>query len=133
MPFRRRSDCKVFRRKRGEICRIDVITCFLSDLWHGLNVVSAIFTSLTDRKSLLALRGVGPESEAESVGFHGRRVTKVGPEVKHGLFRVAGRARNPKKLPPDGWGPLNKGGARGALGRCRTFQMAENATTGSLS
>jgi hypothetical protein len=39
----------------------------------------------TDRKSLLALRGVGPESEAESVRFHGRRVTKVGPEVKHGL------------------------------------------------
>jgi hypothetical protein len=32
----------------------------------------------------LALRGVGPESEAESVRFHGRRVTKVGPEVKHG-------------------------------------------------
>ena len=37
---------------------------------------------MTDRKSLLALRGVGPESEAESVRFHGRRVTKVGPEVK---------------------------------------------------
>jgi hypothetical protein len=30
----------------------------------------------------LALRGVGPESEAESVRFHGRRVTKVGPGVK---------------------------------------------------
>jgi hypothetical protein len=43
----------------------------------------------------LALRGVGPESEAESVRFHGRRVTKVDPEVKHGL--------------PEGWGPLNKG------------------------
>jgi hypothetical protein len=38
---------------------------------------------VTDRKSLLALRGVGPESEAESVRFHGRKVTKVGPEVKH--------------------------------------------------
>ena len=36
----------------------------------------------------MALRGVGPESEAESVRFHGRRVTRVGPEV------------NPKKLPP---------------------------------
>ena len=47
---------------------------------------------VTDRKSLLALRGVGPESEAESVRFHRRRVTRVGPEVKHGLFRVAGRA-----------------------------------------
>jgi hypothetical protein len=63
----------------------------------------------SDRKLLLALRGVGPESEAESVRFHGRRVTKVGPEVKDGLFRVAGRARNPKKLPLEGWGPLNKG------------------------
>ena len=46
----------------------------------------------TDRKSLLALRGVGPECEAESVRFHGRRVTKVGPEVK--------------RLPPEDWGPL---------------------------
>ena len=35
-------------------------------------------SSSTDRKSLLALRGVGPESEAESVRFHRRRVTKVG-------------------------------------------------------
>ena len=42
----------------------------------------------------MALRGVGPESEAESVRFHGRRVTRVVPEVKHG---------------PEGWGPLNKG------------------------
>ena len=50
----------------------------------------------TDRKSLLALRGVGPESEAESVRFHGRRVTKVGPKVKHSCRRR-------------GWGPLNKG------------------------
>ena len=49
---------------------------------------------LTDRKSLLALQGVGWESEAESVRFHGRGVTKVGPEVKHGR---------------EGWGPLNKG------------------------
>ena len=30
----------------------------------------------------LALRGLGPESEAESVRFHGRRVTQVDPEVK---------------------------------------------------
>ena len=29
----------------------------------------------------MALGGVGRESEAESVRFHGRRVTKVGPEV----------------------------------------------------
>ena len=30
---------------------------------------------LTDKKSLLALRDVGPESEAESARFRGRRVT----------------------------------------------------------
>ena len=30
--------------------------------------------------------------------LHGRRVTKVDPEVKHGLFRVTG-ARNPKRQP----------------------------------
>jgi hypothetical protein len=47
----------------------------------------------------LALRGVGRESEAESVRFYGRRVTKVGPEVKPGL-------------PPEGWGPLNKAAGR---------------------
>jgi hypothetical protein len=40
--------------------------------------------ALLDRKSLSALRGVGPESEADSVRFHGRRVTKVGRAVKHG-------------------------------------------------
>jgi hypothetical protein len=33
----------------------------------------------TDRKSLLALRDLAPESEAESVRFRGRRVTKSGP------------------------------------------------------
>ena len=52
----------------------------------------------------MALRGIGPESEAESTRFHGRRAIKVGPEVKYGLFRVAARPRNPKKLPPEGWG-----------------------------
>ena len=37
--------------------------------------------------------------------------------------------RNPKKLPPEGWGPLSKG-ARGALGRCRAFQVAEKVGEG---
>ena len=37
----------------------------------------------------MALRGVGPESEAESTRFNGRRVTRVGPEVKHGRRRLA--------------------------------------------
>jgi hypothetical protein len=41
----------------------------------------------TDRKSLLAFRGVGAESEAESVRPMRAWMTKVGPEVKsyHGL------------------------------------------------
>jgi len=34
---------------------------------------------LTDRELLLALRGVGPESEAERGYSYGRSVTKVGP------------------------------------------------------
>jgi hypothetical protein len=67
---------------------------------------------------------LGRESEAESVRFLGRRVTKVGSEVKHGLFR---RPRNPKKLPLEGFGPLNKRCER----RTRALpevQVAENAT-----
>ena len=51
--------------------------------------------------------------------FHGRTVTKGGPEVKRGL--------------PEGWGPLNKGVREAHLGACRTFQVAEKAMTGSLS
>jgi hypothetical protein len=35
------------------------------------------------------------------VRFHRSSVTKVSPEVKHRLFRVAGRVGNPKKLPPE--------------------------------
>ena len=66
----------------------------------------------------MALRG----AEAESVRFHERRVTKVGPEVKQGLLRVAGRARNPKKAAA-GWQPNKEW----------TFQVAENAITGSVS
>jgi hypothetical protein len=50
---------------------------------------------LTDGKSLLALRGVGAESKAESVRFHGRRVTKVGGSQT--------------QLPSEGLGALNKG------------------------
>jgi hypothetical protein len=62
----------------------------------------------------LALRGVGRESEAESVRFHGHRVTKVDPEVKEGVFWVAGRAAT-RKPATGGLGPLNRG-ARGSLG-----------------
>ena len=46
----------------------------------------------TDRKSLFALLDVGPESEAESVRFHGRKVTKVGPEVKRAAAGGLGAA-----------------------------------------
>ena len=62
----------------------------------------------------MPLRGVGPESEAESARFHGRRVTKVGPEVKHGFFGLRGGPRNPKKLPPEGWGAAEQGSERRA-------------------
>src|SRR6476619_7660082 len=57
------------------------------------NVMVGIFFIRLIGKSLLALRGVGPESEAESVRFHGRRVTKVGPEVKHRAPQGAGKSR----------------------------------------
>jgi hypothetical protein len=36
---------------------------------------SRVAFCVTDKKSLLALRAVGPEFEAESVRFHGRMVT----------------------------------------------------------
>ena len=78
------------------------------------------FIEVTDRKSLLALRGVGPESEAESVRFHGRRVTKVGPEVKHGL-------------PPEGWGPAEQGVREAHLGAAGRFRWRRTPSTGSVS
>ena len=63
------------------------------------------------RAPLLAHRGVGPESEADSVHFNERRVTKVGPEVK---YAAAG-----------GLGPLNK--------ERRTRALPSRRTTGSES
>ena len=57
----------------------------------------------------MALRGVGPESEAESVRFHGRRrVTKVGPGVKHGFLGLRGRARKFSITDPQQVLPLAK-------------------------
>jgi hypothetical protein len=76
-----------------------------------LSIVIPVFNEkncITDRKSLLAVRGVGRESEAESVRFPWAQSDKSGPEVKHGFFWVPGRVRNAKKLPPEGFGPLNK-------------------------
>jgi hypothetical protein len=54
-------------------------TCFGGRRQGMQEKPSALHRASTDRKSPLALRGVGPESEAESVRFHRRRVTKVGP------------------------------------------------------
>jgi hypothetical protein len=65
----------------------------IEQLEYAPNTLARNFRT-TDRKSLLAFRGVGPESAAESVRFHWRRVTKVGPEVKHGA-RGAGGLQNP--------------------------------------
>jgi hypothetical protein len=66
-----------------------LIRLFVSDIAAGLAQLAMKPEALdqcdvTDRKSLLTLQGVSPESEAESVRFHGRELTKVGREVKHG-------------------------------------------------
>ena len=51
-------------------------------------------------------RGVGPESEAESVGSRGRRWQQAAGKSNTGFFGVL-VTRNPKKLPPEkdatGW------------------------------
>ena len=55
----------------------------------------------------MALRGVGRESEAESVRFHGRRVTKVGPEVKQGssqnLFQIVAKLAGVEGFFSESW------------------------------
>ena len=56
----------------------------------------------------MVLRGVGPESEAESVRFRGHRVTKMGGGVKYGL---KARMHVLRKL--CGQGPLTEGGCPG--------------------
>jgi hypothetical protein len=53
------------------------------DTFSPFAIVRGFGKQATDWKSLLALRGVGRESEAEGVRF-GRRLTKVCPEVKDG-------------------------------------------------
>jgi hypothetical protein len=70
-----------------------------------------------DRKSLLALQDVGPESEAESVGFQERRVARAGPDVK-----AAARKRLRLRIE----GPLNKGCCLGLLllgGSCSMLNL----------
>ena len=51
---------------------------------------------LVDRKSLLALRGVGPEFEAGSGSFHARTLPDRALRVKSPAFWGAGRAPHPK-------------------------------------
>jgi hypothetical protein len=60
----------------------------------------------TDRKSLLALRGVARESGGESVPM-GRRVTRVGPGSQH-IFGLRG-APTTRKAAAERWGPMNNG------------------------
>jgi hypothetical protein len=43
---------------------------------------------LTDRKSFLAFWGVGRKSGAESVRFHGRRVTKGSQSCENLRYRI---------------------------------------------
>ncbi len=106
----------------------------ISDLWAMANLTSALkprrsSEHCTDRKRFWPLRGIDRQSEAESVRFYGRKVTKVGPEVKHGLFRVAGRA----SYPPEGWGCLTRGHtsmngqSRGAKGLYEMISAARPA------
>ena len=49
----------------------------------------------------------------------------MGPEVKHRLFRVAGRARNPKKLPPGGLGASEQGVREAHLGAAGRFRWRD--------
>ncbi len=79
----------------------------IEQLEYAANTLARNFRT-TDRKSLLALWGVDPESEAESVRFHGRRVTKVGP-----------KSNTLEKAAAGGLGPLNKGCER------RTWALAD--------
>ena len=51
----------------------------------------------TDRKSLSALRGVGPEFSTEITDFHLRNVPRWTGHVKDGRFRTAGRASSSAK------------------------------------
>jgi hypothetical protein len=53
---------------------------------------------IADRKSLLALRGVGPEFEAGSLDFHARMLPDGALRVKCPAFWGAGRAPHPKML-----------------------------------
>ena len=52
--------------------------------------------TFADRKSLLALRGVGPEFEAGSLDFHARMLPDGALRVKCPAFWGAGRAPHPK-------------------------------------
>jgi len=52
--------------------------------------------ALVDRKSLLALRGVGPEFEAGSGSFHARPLLDRALRVKLPPFCGLGRAPHPK-------------------------------------
>ena len=86
--------------------------------------------SLADRKSLLALRGVGPEFEAGSLDFYARMLPDGALRVKCPAFWGAGRAPHPK-MPGLARGLAGNASLQGAPCRCRGSQFSAN--TGSLS
>ena len=83
-----------------------------------------------DRKSLLALRGVGPEFEAGSGSFHARTLPDRALRVKLPPFCGLGRAPNHKMAGSAGWLAGNTS-LRGAPCRWRDCQFPAN--TGSWS
>ena len=86
--------------------------------------------SVVDRKSLSALRDVGPEFEAGSGRFHVRTLPDGALRVKLPPFCGLGRAPNHKMEGPAGWLAGNAS-LQGAPCRCRGSQFSAN--TGSLS
>ena len=64
---------------------------------HDVGIEIEKPVGVTDRKSLLGLRGVGRESEAESVRFRGRRSDKSGPGSQTRAFSGCGARLRPEK------------------------------------
>ena len=101
---------------------IDGNTHSLSD-FRGKTVVH-------DRKSLSALRGVGPEFEAGSGDFHARMLPDRALRVNLALFCGSGRAPNHKRAGSER-GRAGNASLTGAPRRCRGSQFCAN--TGSWS
>ena len=83
-----------------------------------------------DRKSLSALRGVGPEFEAGSGSFYARTLPDGALRVKCPAFLGAGRAPHPE-MPGSARGWAENASPEGAPCRCWGCQFSAN--TGSWS